>query len=128
MLARARKHQTSNIELLKMDAEELLFHNERFDYVVLSHVIAVVDNPENVLKEVFRILKPGGKVFILNHFTPDNWLRHVDRLMAGVSRLFCFKSLFYVTSLKNAGQLNLLESVNTGPFSYFKILIYEKSI
>jgi hypothetical protein len=48
--------------------------------------------------------------------------------MAGVSRLFYFKSLFYINSLRALEKLKLLESVNAGPFSYFKILIYEKNV
>ena len=70
MLNRARKHLKNNIQLFHMNGETLAFPNDAFDYVILSHVIAVVENPEKLLAEVHRVLKPNGKVFILNHFTP----------------------------------------------------------
>lgn len=128
MLDRARKHQKDNIELFHMNGESLSFDNEIFDYVVLSHVIAVVDDPEKLLKEVHRVLKPNGKVFILNHFTPANWLKYLDKVSERFSRLFYFKSVFHLSSVRKLDEFKLLKEFNTGLFSYFKILIYEKSI
>src|SRR5687768_16110073 len=58
MLMRARKHLKKNIQLVHMNGENLLFENEGFDYVVLSHVIAVVDDPNKLFEEVYRVLKP----------------------------------------------------------------------
>ena len=57
---------------MQMDGENLQFPDCYFDYVVLSHVITVVDDPEKLLEETYRVLKPNGKIFILNHFTPKN--------------------------------------------------------
>src|SRR5687767_9841384 len=52
MLEAAKKRQRANMQLLQMNGETLLFHDHAFDYVVLSHVIAVVDNPEKLLEEI----------------------------------------------------------------------------
>src|SRR5215216_6983983 len=43
MLEIARKRSFGDIEVFKMDGKALLFDDEKFDYVVLSHVIAVID-------------------------------------------------------------------------------------
>lgn len=128
MLARAGKHLKDNIQLLHMSGEKLLFPNEVFDYVILSHVIAVVEDPEKLLEEVYRVLKPQGKVFILNHFTPNNWLKYVDKTFESISRLFYFKSVFHISSLCKIEKFKLLSEFNAGLFSYFKILIYEKKV
>jgi phosphatidylethanolamine/phosphatidyl-N-methylethanolamine N-methyltransferase len=127
MLARAQKHRKDNIQLLHMDGQTLAFPNGAFDYVVLSHVIAVVDDPEILLREIYRVLKPGGKVFILNHFTPDNWLKYVDKVFAVFSKLFYFKSVFYRSDIRELEKFTLLHEWNAGMFSYFKILVYEKN-
>lgn len=79
MLKVATERKIKNVLLIRMDGEALLFQQEQFDYIVLSHVIAVVNNPEQLFNEVFRVLKPNGRVFILNHFTPNNWLKYVTR-------------------------------------------------
>jgi phosphatidylethanolamine/phosphatidyl-N-methylethanolamine N-methyltransferase len=128
MLASARKHQKDNTQLLQMNGEALRFPNEAFDYVILSHVIAVVEDPEKVLEEVYRVLKPNGRVFILNHFTPDTWLRYVDISFEKISRLLHFKSVFHITRMRKIKKFTLLSEFNAGLFSYFKILIYEKNV
>src|SRR5688500_4210821 len=99
MLNQARKQLKDNIQLFRMNGETLSFPNEAFDYVILSHVIAVVDDPERLLDEVHRVLKPYGKIFILNHFTPDNWLKYLNKIFEKISPLFHFKSVFHVSSL-----------------------------
>jgi phosphatidylethanolamine/phosphatidyl-N-methylethanolamine N-methyltransferase len=126
MLAIAARKNKSNVTLLQMDGEALAFHDNSFDYVVLSHVIAVVDHPEQLLAEVRRVLRPNGKLFILNHFTPDNPLRHVDRSFQLVARRLHFRAFFHTHDLEALSKLLLLKEVTFGPFSYFKLLIYQK--
>ena len=40
------------------------FKNDAYDFIILSHVIEHVANPINVVKELFRVIKPGGIVLI----------------------------------------------------------------
>jgi phosphatidylethanolamine/phosphatidyl-N-methylethanolamine N-methyltransferase len=126
MLDLAKKQNRASIELLQMDGQGLLFPDEQFDYVVLSHVIAVVDSPERVLQEVFRVLKPKGKLFILNHFTPDNWLRHIDAAFGIISKMFCFRSVFHLDEIAMITKFALVKEIPFGPAAYFKLLIYQK--
>jgi phosphatidylethanolamine/phosphatidyl-N-methylethanolamine N-methyltransferase len=126
MLEIARKKCCGNIKVFKMDGKALLFYDEEFDYVVLSHVIAVVDDPEQLLKEVLRVLKPHGQVFILNHFTPNSWLKHVDRAFGMISKLLHFKSVFCIDEIATIKKFILLKEVHFGLASYFKLLIYQK--
>lgn len=127
MLEIAKNHKAGNTQLLQMDGENLLFEGETFDYVVLSHTIAVVDNPDRLLEEAYRVLQPDGKIFILNHFTPDNWLKYVDYSFHSFSKIFHFKSVFHIESLNSISKLKLLEEIRFGAFSYFKLLIYCKA-
>jgi phosphatidylethanolamine/phosphatidyl-N-methylethanolamine N-methyltransferase len=110
-----------------MNGERLLFPDQTFDYVVLSHVIAVVDNPEELLEETYRVLKPNGQIFLLNHFTPQNWLRHLDSSFQFVSTLFHFKSVFHVNRLAALQKFTLVREIGFGQLSYFKLLIYVKA-
>jgi Methylase involved in ubiquinone/menaquinone biosynthesis len=126
MLAIARKHRTERIQVLKMSGEDLLFAAATFDYVVLSHVIAVVPHPEQLLTEILRVLKPGGQLFILNHFTPKNCLKYVDHLFAVISKAFHFRSVFYIDQLEPIKKYLLVKEIHFGPGAYFKLLIYKK--
>ena len=127
MLEMAGKQKTEHIELIQMNAEALLLQDQIFDYVIISHVIAVVDNTEKLLQETYRVLKPKGKIFILNHFTPKNWLKHLDYSFQTLSKIFHFKSVFDINSLNSIKQFTLLKEIGIGRLSYFKILIYSKS-
>lgn len=126
MVKFAQKKIFENIEVLKMSGEALSFENEKFDYVILSHVIAVVSNPEQLLSEVFRVLKPGGQLFILNHFTPDNWLKHIDSMFAKTSKVFHFRSVFHIEDLYTIQKFKLSREIHFGLVKYFKLLIYNK--
>ncbi|MFD0748843.1 class I SAM-dependent methyltransferase [Mucilaginibacter calamicampi] len=126
MLNAARKHCNERIQLLEMNGESLLFEDEKFDYVVLSHVIAVVDHPEQLLNQVWRVLKPHGQLFILNHFTPPNWLGYIDGAFQQVSKMLHFRSVFHIHQIAAIKNFTLLKHLNFGAASYFKLLIYQK--
>jgi phosphatidylethanolamine/phosphatidyl-N-methylethanolamine N-methyltransferase len=115
------------MKILQMNGERLLFHDQTFDYVVLSHVIAVVDNPEKLLEEIHRVLKPNGKIFILNHFTPTNGIRHIDSAFQQISKLLHFKSVFHIDRLDTIRKFTRLREIGFGQLSYFKLLIYVKA-
>lgn len=38
------------------------------DYVILDSVVEHVPNPQRVIEEIHRVLKPGGKLFVVNPF------------------------------------------------------------
>lgn len=126
MLSKAQRFKGNNIELLLMNGENLMFSEAHFDYVVISHVIAVTKNSDQLLEQVYKVLKPGGKLFILNHFTPDNWLKYVDWAFHPLSSLFHFKSSFYLHNVKGLQRFSLLKQTELGKYSYFKLLIFCK--
>lgn len=126
MLKRAGRYKKDFIQLLEMNGECLDFGDGMFDYVVLSHVIAVAEKPEKMLDEAFRVLKPDGKLFILNHFTPNNLLKYADRIFNPISKLLRFKSLFFQHDLNTLKKFSVVEQESIGKLSYFKILILQK--
>ncbi|AXY75354.1 class I SAM-dependent methyltransferase [Paraflavitalea soli] len=126
MLNKAKRHAGKHIELQLMNGEALSFAEASFDYVVLSHVLAVTKDPDQLLGQVHKVLKPGGQLFILNHFTPDNWLRYVDWAFQPLSALFHFRSSFYQHQVKGLQQFTLLKQTELGACSYYKLLIFCK--
>ena len=126
MLKIARRNCPDNIELTEMNGEKLLFEDEVFDYVVLAHVIAVVDDADLLLSEIYRVLKPRGRLLILNHFTPDNWLRYIDKGLRSITRHLHFKSFFRMCDVQTIKQFTLQNEISVSAGSYFKILIYKK--
>lgn len=54
----------SGAEILRQPLEECRFESNTFDVVVLGAVLEHLYDPDEVIKEIARILKPGGAVFI----------------------------------------------------------------
>lgn len=60
------------IELQIADAEQLPFSNNMFDAVTVAYGVRNFGNLELGLSEMFRVLKPAGKVVILEFSKPRN--------------------------------------------------------
>ena len=54
-----------------MNALDLKFPDNTFDYVMAFHVVTVVPDPVRMIAEAKRVCKPGGRIVIVNHFTSD---------------------------------------------------------
>jgi len=53
-------------------AEDLPFDNDSFDTVVTTGLLCSVVEPAQVLKEIYRVLKPDGKYYFLEHGLSNN--------------------------------------------------------
>ena len=70
MLERARKRAEelgSPVDLREMDAQQLEFSDGSFDAVVSTFVFCSVPDPVAGLREIRRVLRPGGKLYMLEH-------------------------------------------------------------
>ena len=63
MLARAREKIQENgwthLTVMEMDALDLEFLDDSFDYVMAFHVVTVVPDPVGMMEEVKRVCRPG---------------------------------------------------------------------
>ncbi len=54
------------IEYIYGDAADMLLEGDQFDFVTCRHALQVFDRPDLILQELYRICKPGGRVYISN--------------------------------------------------------------
>lgn len=66
------KLQGRNCQLLLADAEQLPFADDSFDGVSVAFGVRNFVHLEQGLKEMCRVLKPGGKLVVLELSYPDN--------------------------------------------------------
>ncbi len=72
MLAQARaKAGGRPVSFAVMDAQVLPFPDTSFDAAILNLILSVVPDGAAVLRETWRVLRPGGRVIILDKFLPE---------------------------------------------------------
>ena len=85
-----RKHK--KIEFVEGDAEKLPFPDNQFDAVSISFGLRNVKDPKQALAEMYRVLKPGGRLVICEFSRPpvailragyNTYLKYVLPLVAG---------------------------------------------
>lgn len=59
-----QKFVRHNLRFSRMDANHMNFRKESFDVVICNQVYQFLDNPKEMVKEVYRVLKPNG-VFLI---------------------------------------------------------------
>jgi len=77
MLQRAQKRAgdlrlSSKVELQIGDVQQLDFSDDKFDSAVATFVFCSVPDPVLGLRELTRVVKPGGCVFLLEHMRSPN--------------------------------------------------------
>ena len=73
MLEFAQK-KTDFIELVQADAESLPFAENSFDAAFAALVFCSIPNPENAFGELRKVVKPNGKIILLEHVRPKGLL------------------------------------------------------
>lgn len=63
-----------NIEYVQANAEYLPFDDNTFDIVTIAFGLRNVTNKDNALKSIFRVLKPGGRLLVLEFSKPEHEL------------------------------------------------------
>ena len=83
MLAEARRRVGDRIELVEASAEALPFADGEFDALTFTYLLRYVDDPAATLRELARVVRPGGTVAGLEFGIPRGgwrplWELHVS--------------------------------------------------
>jgi demethylmenaquinone methyltransferase / 2-methoxy-6-polyprenyl-1,4-benzoquinol methylase len=74
--ARARVHTNrslaSRIDLVRGEAESLPFADDEFDHLTFTYLLRYVDDPAATLRELARVVRPGGRMASLEFMVPPN--------------------------------------------------------
>ena len=90
---RVARQGLRNIRLLEMDASSLTFADDSFDIVYAPYLVSVVPDPVQVVREMRRVCRPGGRIIILNHFRSANpMLSWIERAISPFTVHIGFKS------------------------------------
>jgi ubiquinone/menaquinone biosynthesis C-methylase UbiE len=84
-LARRIREQGRDVDLVQAPAEQLPFPDGQFDTAVSTLVLCTVADQARALRELRRVLKPGGRLLFIEHVRSDEpglaaWQDRLNRL------------------------------------------------
>ena len=112
-----------HLKVLEMDALNLKFADNTFDYVMAFHVVSVVPDVRRLMDEVLRVSKPGARIVVINHFRSRNrLLAAFDRLMEPATRRLGWHTLSLEEVVTEA-PVDVQRAFKMSPYSLFTILL-----
>ncbi len=88
-LERNARKQSSHATVLRAPAEDLPFADASFDTVVSTLVLCGVDDQPRVVRELRRVLRPGGRLIFIEHVRSDDpGVAKMQDRMNSVNRFF----------------------------------------
>jgi demethylmenaquinone methyltransferase/2-methoxy-6-polyprenyl-1,4-benzoquinol methylase len=75
MLAEARRRLPADVKLVEASAEHLPFPDAAFDALTFTYLLRYVEDPAAVLRELARVVRPGGTVAGLEFAVPHGLWR-----------------------------------------------------
>jgi ubiquinone/menaquinone biosynthesis C-methylase UbiE len=130
MLARAQRRARRlgrQADLRLGDARELPWPDGGFDVVILHFILAVAPEPERIARESARVLRPGGRVSILDKFVPAGRPPSVFRRAANVLTHALFSDINRrLEPLLAAGGLRVRADTPVGTGGFYRLVRAEK--
>ncbi|WP_315831448.1 class I SAM-dependent methyltransferase [Bradyrhizobium prioriisuperbiae] len=128
-MASGRYPQVKAVHL--MDAHQMSFADATFDCVVAQFVITLVANPEQVLSECHRVVKPGGRIILVNHLYSERGVAAaVERWAAQKTRSLGLRPEFPFARLQAWASANkdaiLVERRKVAPFGIYTLVCFER--
>lgn len=106
-----------NVTLKVMDATRMDLGDDEFDAALATYTISAVPDPVAVLREMRRVVKPGGNIVVLNHFRSEGRVvGRLEDLVAPVCTRLGWKS--------NLPLAPLLEAVGLVPNVWTKVNLF----
>ncbi|OPF92616.1 2-methoxy-6-polyprenyl-1,4-benzoquinol methylase [Rhodopseudomonas palustris] len=119
-------------DVRQMDAHAMEFADATFDCVVAQFVITLVANPEQVLSECHRVVKPGGRIILVNHlYSEVGVAAAVERWAAQKTRGLGLRPEFPFARLQAWAQATsdaiLVERRKLKPFGIYTLVCFERT-
>lgn len=119
-----RRNNWSHISLQQMDALDLRFASNSFDYVTAFHVISVVPDAHRMMNEAMRVCRPGGTLVLINHFRSANPVfGTLVEMLDPVTRKLGWRTTLRLTDVVNGAPLEVAQCFKTSPRSLFTVLV-----
>jgi phosphatidylethanolamine/phosphatidyl-N-methylethanolamine N-methyltransferase len=122
--AKIAKNTWSHLQVMEMDALNLTFADNSFDYVTAFHTVTVVPDPIRMLTEAKRVCRPGGKIVIVNHFTTDlPIIGPLTEALDPVTRRLGWRTKLKLEPFLEATDFNVEEMYKVSKLSLYTVVV-----
>jgi phosphatidylethanolamine/phosphatidyl-N-methylethanolamine N-methyltransferase len=127
-LIRRAAHLQIPVDARPMDAHHLEFPDASFDAVILHLILAVVPDPILCIREVQRVLRPGGRAVVFDKFVPEGAHPSILRRLfnPGVQVLFTDMTRQLGVIVQAAPTLRITHDQPVGLTGFFRIALLYK--
>lgn len=130
MLTRAQRKADLaqlDIRLERGDAGALRYEDASFDAVIMHLILAVVPHSGQVLAEACRVLRPGGRILVLDKFLRPNQKAPLRRLLSPLlGALATRTNVVFEDLLSHAPDLEVVEDHPALVGGWFRRIVLEK--
>lgn len=123
-----RRGRGPRVGLSVMNAGRLAYPDDSFDAAAASYVLTAVEDPASVLREIRRVLRPGGRLIVVNRIRSAHPV--VRRAEESISALFeqvGFSIDVDVEPLLGRSGFRVVHSGKVNGFGRFKAIIARKA-
>lgn len=123
--ARARivEHQLDHVSLHKMDAGKMEFEDDSFDIVMAAYVVTAVPDYRQVVSEMIRVCRPGGRIVMLNHFSNGNkFIAAVEKLISPMCMRIGFRTDLTLNHVLDGTALQVAKKKHVNLFRFWQLV------
>ncbi len=106
-----------------MDAQQMSFADDSFDTVAVMYVVTVVPHPEWMMEEIRRVCKPGGDIFVLNHFSNHRLVpRMVETAFLPFQNLIGFHPRYSMEQFLRQNPLQVVDTCRVNLLGFWTLI------
>ncbi len=118
----------NNVQLHLMDAQKLDFPDHCFDKSIAMFVASVTPDPVAMIREMKRVTRRGGDIYILNHFSQKgSFMSLIEGALRPFAPLLGFEPLFYLDEFLDRAGMRGAVDIPIQPFGYWRLLCFKNS-
>ncbi len=120
---RVQAQGLANVSLEVMDACQMTFEDDTFDLVIAAYVVTAVPDYRQLMSEMIRVSRPGGRIILLNHFTQDSpILAAFEKLISPLCVKIGFRTDLSVDQVINGWPLIKERQEEIKPMGFWKVV------
>lgn len=117
----------SGVDLHVMDARSLAFPSGTFDAVLAPYIVSVVPDPDKVMAEIARVVRPGGTVIVVNRFRTENrFVQAIERLLTPLTCWIGFRLDLPLETVTRTPGLRVERVERANLFGMWKIVVLQR--